>query len=405
MYRRLLLLTLGMFAVGTDGFVVAGILPDISRSLDVSISTTGLLITVFAFTYAVSSPVIATVTAHWPRRRLLITGLCVLALGNALTATLPTFGPVLASRAVAGLGAGMFTPTASSTASALVSPRQRGRALAFVLAGLSAATALGAPLGTVIASQAGWQATLWFVTALAVLGALGIAVLMPAVPATPPISLRARLSPMKDPRVGFTLLTTLLVFTGLYTNYTYVAESFDRVTGGSGLTLAVLLFIWGVGATAGSLSVGRLTDRLPAGRLTATAVGIVAVDFALLPLSSSHLAGAAVALFVWGVCGWAALVPLQHRLIGISPEHATVSLGLNASALYLAIAASGLTGAAGMALVGAHQLGLFGLIFLLLGLLASRTATRLIARHCPHPRSTAPGGQVQSADTPERQRH
>lgn len=134
----------------------------------------------FAFTYAVSSPLIATATAHWPRKRLLIAGLCILALGNVLTATLPAFGLVLASRAVAGLGAGMFTPTASSTASVLVSPHQRGRALAFMLAGLSAATALGAPLGTVIGNQAGWQATLWFVTGLAVLGALGIAVLMPS---------------------------------------------------------------------------------------------------------------------------------------------------------------------------------------------------------------------------------
>lgn len=106
-----------------------------------------------------------------------------------------------------------------------------------------------------------------------------------------------------------------------------------------------------------------------------------------------------MALFVWGVGGWAALVPLQHRLIGISPEHATVSLGLNASAMYLAIAASGLTGAAGITLVGAHQLGLFGLLFLLLGLLASRTATRLIARARP----AAPGGHTERARTPERQ--
>lgn len=403
MYRRLLVLTLGTFAVGTDGFVVAGILPDISRSLDVSITTTGLLITVFAFTYAVSSPLIAATTAHWPRKRLLIAGLCVLALGNVLTATLPTFGLVLASRAVAGLGAGMFTPTASSTASVLVPPHQRGRALALVMAGLSAATALGAPLGTVIGSQVGWQATLWFVTGLALLGAIGITVLMPAVPTTPAIGLRARLEPMKDARVGFTLLTTLLVFTGLFTNYSYVAESFDRVTGGNGLTLAVLLFVWGVGATVGSLSAGRLADRLPAGRIIVTAVGIVAVDFALLPLTSGHFASALVALFVWGVCGWAALVPLQHRLIGISPEHATVSIGLNASAMYVAIAASGLTGAAGIAFVGAHRLGLFGAVFLLLGVAASLTATRLIARkdapHEPSPSTTAPPVSV-SVDSP-----
>jgi predicted MFS family arabinose efflux permease len=218
------------------------------------------------------------------------------------------------------------------------------------------------------------------VAGLAVLAVIGIGVLMPDVEPAPAVGLRARLAPMKDARVGFTLLTTLLVFTGLFTNYTYVAESFDRATGGNGLTLAVLLFTWGAGATVGSLGAGRLADRMPAHRIITVAIIVVAVDFALLPLSNRHLATAVVALFVWGVCGWATLVPLQHRLIGISPEHATVTIGLNASATYLATAASGLTGAAGIALVGAHRLGLFGLVFLAAGLAASLTATRLVVR-------------------------
>jgi predicted MFS family arabinose efflux permease len=377
-YKRLLVLTLGTFAVGTDGFVIAGILPEISRSLHTTTAATGLLVTMFALTYAVSSPIAAATTAHWPRKRLLIAGLLILAAGNVATATLPTYGLVLASRVVAGLGAGMFTPTASTTAASMVPPHQRGRALAVVMAGLSSATALGAPLGTAIGSQTTWQTTLWFVAALAMLGAIGIGVLLPAVPAAPAIGLRARLAIAMDARIGFTLLTTLLVFTGLFTNYTFVAESFDRATDGNGLTLAVLLFVWGAGATVGSVTAGHLADRIPSQRIISAALVLIAIDFALLPVSNQHVASAAVALFVWGACGWANLVPLQHRLIGISPDHASVSIGLNASATYLATAASGLTGAAGIALVGVHNLGPFGLIFLALGLLSSVVSSKLI---------------------------
>ncbi|MFF9478762.1 MFS transporter [Streptomyces sp. NPDC014733] len=380
MYRRLLILTLGTFSVGTDSFVIAGILPDIAHTLGVTISAAGMLITVFAFSYAVLSPVVAATTAHWPRKRLLLGGLLLLAFGNALTALLPSYGPVLASRAVAGLGAAMFTPTASATAASLVPPEKRGRALAVVMAGLSGATALGAPLGTVIGSEATWQATLWFVAALAVLGALGIGVLLPAVPPVPAIGLRKRLAPLKDARIGFTLLTTVLVFTGLYTNYSYVAESYDRATGGSGTVLAGLLFVWGLGATAGNLGAGRLTDKVSPRWIIATAVTVAGIDFALMPLTNRHLPAAVVAVFVWGVCGWASLVPLQHRLITVHPAHATVTIGLNAAATYLAVSVSGLTGAAGIALVGAHRLSLFGLGFLVLGLLSSAVATRLIER-------------------------
>ncbi|GAA3159284.1 MULTISPECIES: MFS transporter [Streptomyces] len=380
MYSRLLILTLGTFSVGTDSFVIAGILPEISRTLGVSISATGLLITVFALSYAVLSPVVAATTAHWPRKRLLLGGLVVLAIGNVLTAVLPSYGPVLASRAVAGLGAAMFTPTASATAASLVPPEKRGRALAVVMAGLSGATALGAPLGTVIGSEVNWQATLWFVAVLAVLGAVGIGVLLPAVPPAPAIGLRRRMAPLKDARIGFTLLTTVLVFTGLYTNYSFVAESYDRATGGSGTVLAALLFVWGLGATVGNLGAGRLTDKADPRWIIATAVTVAAVDFALMPLTNRHLATAVVAVFVWGVCGWASLVPLQHRLITVNPAHATLTIGLNAAATYLAVSASGLTGAAGIALLGAHRLSLFGLGFLVLGLLSSAVATRLIRR-------------------------
>jgi predicted MFS family arabinose efflux permease len=41
MDRRLLALTLGMFALGTDSFVVAGVLLEIARGFDVSIGAAG----------------------------------------------------------------------------------------------------------------------------------------------------------------------------------------------------------------------------------------------------------------------------------------------------------------------------------------------------------------------------
>lgn len=393
MYRRLLMLTLGTFAVGTDGFVVAGILPDVSQSLNVNTTAAGLLVTTFALTYAVSSPVIAATASHLPRKQLLIAGLVVLAIGNIATATLPSYGLVLASRVVAGLGAGMFTPTATAAAASLAPAHQRGRALAIVTAGLSSATALGAPIGTAIGSQTSWQTTLLFVAALAVLATIGTAVFLPALPAAPKIGLKVRLATAMDARIGFTLLTTLLMFTGFLTNYTFVAESFDRATGGNGLTLAVLLFVWGAGATFGSAVAGHLSDRISTQRIITTALTIVAIDFALLPLSNQHFVTALIALFVSGACGWAHLVPLQHRLIGIAPEHAPISIGLNASAIYLATAASGLAGAAGIALVGVHNLGPFALIFLALGLVSSLVSAKLVrsrsaGAHAPVPAPT-----------------
>ena len=104
MNPRLLVLALGTFAIGTDAYVVAGILPAVARSFDVSIAAAGQFVTVYSFAYAILSPVMATLTAHWPRRRVLLTGLAVFIAGNILTAVPPTFELALIGRAVAGLG-------------------------------------------------------------------------------------------------------------------------------------------------------------------------------------------------------------------------------------------------------------------------------------------------------------
>src|SRR6266851_535472 len=192
MENRLIVLALGTFAIGTDSFVVAGILPDVARSLGIGIGAAGQLITVYAAAYAVLTPIMAALTARWPRRRVLLCGLVVFVFGNLATALSPGLALVLASRAVAGLGAAMFTPAASASAAALVPPERRGRALAMVIAGLSAATALGAPTGTVIGTLGSWRLTMWFVAALGALAALGVAALLPRIPGPPPRGRRRR---------------------------------------------------------------------------------------------------------------------------------------------------------------------------------------------------------------------
>eukprot|EP01038_Epipyxis_sp_PR26KG_P002818 gene2818-3999_t len=77
MDRRLIVLAAGMFAIGTDSFVVAGILPQVAQSLGVSIGVAGQMVTLYALSYALLSPVIAATLAHWPRKRLLLAGLAV----------------------------------------------------------------------------------------------------------------------------------------------------------------------------------------------------------------------------------------------------------------------------------------------------------------------------------------
>ena len=127
MEYRLLILALGAFSIGTDSYVVAGVLPQVAKSFSTSVAAAAQFVSVYSVSYALCTPIMATIAANWPRRRVLLIGLLAFAGSNVLTATAPTLALALAGRALAGFGGAVFVPAASGVATALVSPERRGR--------------------------------------------------------------------------------------------------------------------------------------------------------------------------------------------------------------------------------------------------------------------------------------
>jgi predicted MFS family arabinose efflux permease len=204
--------------------------------------------------------------------------------------------------------------------------------------------------------------------------------MLPHIPALPAVTLRQRLAPLKDSRVVLTLLTTLAAYSGMFAVYTYIGVTFDRVTAGKPEVLAGLLLLWGCAATAGNLGAGKLTDRFGSRTIIYGALALSTVNFALLPLASAHLWSAALSIVVWGVCGWGLLVPQQHRLISLAPASAPLLLGLNSAALYIGVSAAGVVGAASIAMLDKHQIGLVGAALLAAAFLIAQQADRLIRK-------------------------
>src|ERR1700738_2105621 len=80
-WPALLLLALGTFTVGTSQLVIAGILPLLATHFDVSVETAGWLVTGYALTFAIVTPLVAARTGRLPRRRVLLACMAVFALG------------------------------------------------------------------------------------------------------------------------------------------------------------------------------------------------------------------------------------------------------------------------------------------------------------------------------------
>ncbi|RKP47680.1 MFS transporter [Pararobbsia silviterrae] len=379
MDRRLLTLALGMFALGTDSFVFAGILPELSTSFHTSIGAAGQMITVYALVYALFGPTIAALAANVARKRLLLGGIGLFVVANLGTIVAPNLGLALVTRALAGLGAAMFSPTASGTGAMLVPPERRGYALSIIVAGLTTATALGSPIGAVIGGLASWRWTMVFVAALGAGAFAGIWVFMPEVPVPPRISLAKRVAPLADSRVGLTLATTVLSQVGTFIVFSYFSVVFDRAVDNRPMVLGALLVLWGLAGTVSNLLTGRVLDRIGSRKVVIAKLTVVAAAILTMPWSGAHLWSAAIAVTIWGACAWGVLVPQQFRLASINPSMTSVLVGLNTSGTYIGVSIAGALGAAAIPAIGGHNLGLLAGVLVVLAIGMSELASLRIA--------------------------
>jgi MFS transporter, DHA1 family, purine base/nucleoside efflux pump len=381
MSARTYLLAAGAFAVGTSAYVVSGVLPAVSAELDVSVTAAGQLTTAFALAYAVSAPLLATVTARWERRRLLLAALLVAALGNALSAVATTYPLLLGGRIVAALGAAAFTPAATLFATALRPPAERGRAVAIVFGGMTVALALGVPIGSLLAGGIGYRGVFALVAAVSLATALAVRWQLPLMAGSPAVSLRERFAVAADRRVLTVLAITVLGVVATMAVYIYVVPLLTVTTGLAGSTIGGLLLAYGLGAIVGNAWGGRATDRfgsLPT--ILATMAGFI-VMIATLPLTATTAIGAALALFVWSMFTWSFNPPVQALLLELAPSGGLV-LSLNASAIYLGMGLAGLLGGVVIDTAGALALpevgAALGLVCVVL-VLALRAHTRRAA--------------------------
>jgi MFS transporter, DHA1 family, purine base/nucleoside efflux pump len=377
MSARIYLLAAGAFAVGTSAYVVSGVLPVVSAELDVSVTAAGQLTTVFALAYAVSAPLLATLTARWERRRLLLIALLVAALGNALSAVATTYPLLLGGRIVAALGAAAFTPAATLFATALRPPAERGRAVAIVFGGMTVALALGVPMGSILAGSIGYRGVFALVAAVSVATALAVRLQLPVMAGSPSVPLRERFAVAADRRVLLVLAITVFGVVATMCVYIYVVPLLTVTTGLAGSTIGALLLAYGLGAIVGNALGGRATDRFGSIPTIFTTMAGFIVMIATLPITATTAVGAAVALFVWSVFTWSFNPPVQSLLLELSPSGLVLSL--NASAIYLGMGLGGLLGGAVIGTVGVLALPEVGAVLglVVVGLMfALRAGTR-----------------------------
>jgi DHA1 family inner membrane transport protein len=360
LYPRLAILAVGLFIVGTNGFMIAGLLPEIAHTLHVRASDVSYSITYYAIVVAVASPLVSILLARMSRTTLMSLGLVLVLLGTLVAAAAPTLLVFTLGRVIAAFGGAALVPPATATAAILAAPERRGRAIAFVGVGFTAAVAFGAPLGTAIAGIGGWRVPLFGLAALAGLSAIAVALFVRNIPLGDPISARRRFAVLQDPRILLALITTLFVVSGFNIVYIFSSAVTATVTAGSPSLLAVLLLVFGVAGIGGNTAAGPLTDRFGNRRVAAGVFALLIVSLVAIVFVSNSFLATAIVFAIWGVSSNAVSLPVQHRLVQIDPASAGVAISWFSTALYAGIAIAPPLGALALGLGGPDLVPLFG---------------------------------------------
>jgi DHA1 family inner membrane transport protein len=331
----LLALSAGGFAIGTTEFVTMGLLPDIAAGIGVSIPTAGHVVSAYALGVVVGAPVIAALGARVGRKRLLLGLMLLFAIGNLASALASSYGALMAARFVSGVPHGAFFGIGAVVGAAMVPPDRRARAVALLMVGLPVANVIGVPLTTLMGQRLGWQAPYVAVSVLAVLTVAAVRLWVPKQPVGSDVNVRSELSALSRPQVWMALLVGMVGFGGMFATYSFITPTMTTLAGFSPAAVTVVLAIYGIGMTIGTLLGGRLADW----KLMPSLYGSMAAILVILTFfgwAAQTKAGALVAVTLLGMSASVLVPTLQTRLMDVAHEGQSLAASLNHSTLNIA---------------------------------------------------------------------
>ena len=331
----LVALAAGGFAIGTTEFVTMGLLPDIAGGIGVSIPQAGHVVSAYALGVVVGAPLIAALGARVGRKRLLVGLMVVFALGNVLSALAGSYWMLMGARFLSGLPHGAFFGIGAVVAAAMVAPDRRARAVSMMMVGLPVANVIGVPLTTLMGQRLGWQAPYLAVAGLAIATLLAVRLWVPRQPVGSDVNVRSELSALSRPQVWRALLVGMVGFGGMFATYSFIAPTMTTLAGFTPAQVTIVLAVYGVGMTIGTVLGGRLADWNLMPSMYGSMIAILII-LSVFGWAAQTKAGALAVVVLLGMSASVLVPTLQTRLMDVAHEGQSLAASLNHSTLNVA---------------------------------------------------------------------
>jgi predicted MFS family arabinose efflux permease len=342
-------LAVATFAIGTTEFVVVGLIPGIATDLNVSIPAAGLLVSLYALSITLGTPIFSALTGALPRRPLAIALMVVFTACNLSAAFAPGYATLLASRIVMAVAHGVFFGVGAACATSLVAKSRSGSAIAVMMGGLTVAMVIGVPLGSWIGQLFNWRTPFLIVAGMGTIAVIGLVWLLPQqISYQRPAPFLKQLSLLGNRRLATMYLLTAIGFGGTFVVFTFLSPLLTDVTGVPKETVNIALLLFGGATVVGNLAGGKLSDAVGTRKaMMILLCGLIAC-FVSMPLAIHNEIAAFAVIAIWGAFAFAIPPVMQAGVVAtakeVAPDALDTASGFNIAAFNLGISSGSFIG-------------------------------------------------------------
>ncbi|MDE9538411.1 MFS transporter [Xenorhabdus bovienii] len=322
---------LSTFSVVTTEMLPVGLLNPIADTLNSTVGTAGLMISLPALLAALFAPLAVLASGGINRRTILCFLIILLIMANIASATATSMNWLLAARVIVGFCMGGIWAIAGGLAGRLVSPGSVGLATSIIFGGVAAASVFGVPLGAFIGDAFGWRAAFLAMAILAMLVLILLIKSLPSLPVNNSVTIGQFAEVLANRKVLVGLLVTFFLVAGHFMAYTYVRPLLQTVSKFDNSGISPLLFAYGLAGIAGNFLAGSAATKQLRWTLVFIAIGITAAVLLFSPLGGSITGGSLITL-LWGVAYGGVSVSLMTWMMIAASKSIEV-----ATSLYIAI--------------------------------------------------------------------
>jgi MFS transporter, DHA1 family, inner membrane transport protein len=363
------ILTIGVFGILNTEMGVIALLPSIADHFNVSISTAGLTVSLFALAIAISGPTMPLLFSGINRKKVMLLVLGVFVVGNIASVFVTNFTLLLIIRIALALFHPVYCSMAFTVAASSVKPEETPKAVSKVFIGVSAGMVAGVPIASFIDSAVSYEMAMAFFAIVNAFVLVATLIFVPSMPVKERQSYGEQLAVLKKSIIWVSIIAVILLNASVFGVYSYIAEYLVTVTQMSSNTISLTLFVFGGANIIGNIVAGKVLTNSPIKSILLFPL-LLGVVYILLFLTGEFVVPMVIITFLWGILAGGIMANINQYLISSSaPEAPDFANGLFISACNVGTTFGAAVGGLFISQMGTQYVVLVGILSLVLGLL------------------------------------